>query len=60
MGENAKHDILPNLPFEQHVEEAIGEEAGAEKVKPKVKPKSIQKPTGWNSFYQLVAVSIYD
>ena len=31
------------------------EEAGAEKVK----PKSIKKPTGWNSFYQSVAVSIY-
>lgn len=40
---------------EQHVEEAIGEEAGAEKIK----PKSIKKPTGWNSFYQSVAVSIY-
>ena len=45
---------LFKMAEERHVEEGIGEEAGAEKVK----PKSIKKPTGWNSFYQLVAVSM--
>ena len=40
---------------EAHVEEErIGGEAGAEKVK----RKSIKKVSGWNSFYQSVAVSI--
>ena len=38
-----------------HVEEErIGGEAGTEKVK----RKSINKASGWNSFYQSVAVSI--
>ena len=39
---------------EVHVEERIGGEAGAEKVK----RKSIKKASGWNCFYQSVAVSI--
>lgn len=40
---------------EAHVEEErIGGEAGAKKVK----RKSIKKASGWNSFYQSVAVSI--
>ena len=37
-----------------HVEERIGGEAGAEKVK----RESITKASGWNCFYQSVAVSI--
>ena len=69
MGENAKTWYVVQFAFnmdnhiyltlfkmaeERHVEEGIGEEAGAEKVK----PKSIKKPTGWNSFYHSVAVSM--
>lgn len=37
-----------------HVDEKIGEEAGAEKEK----RKSIKKASGWNTFYQAVAVGI--
>ena len=40
---------------ELHVEETIAKQAGAQKVN----RKSIKKATGWNSFYQSVAVSIY-
>ena len=37
-----------------HVEDRSGGEVGAEKIK----RKSIKKPSGWNSFYQSVAVRI--
>ena len=36
------------------VEDRSGGEADAEKIR----RKSIKKPSGWNSFYQSVAVSI--
>ena len=37
-----------------HIEDRSGGEGGAEKIK----RMSIKKPSGWNSFYQSVAVSI--